>query len=94
MQVPDEFPSGSFDLIMVSEVAYYWQREDLKRAMDGLAQRHERGGHLLLVHLTEPVKDYPLTGDEVHTLWTARPEWTVVHSRREPRFRLDVLEKR
>ncbi len=93
MQVPDEFPAGSFDLIMVSEVAYYWQREDLERAIDRIAERHEPGGHLVLVHLTEPVKDYPLTGDEVHDLWSARPEWTVVQSRREPRFRLDVLER-
>ena len=94
MQVPGELPDGRFDLIMISEVAYYWQREDLKRAMTGLAERHQPGGHLVLVHLTEPVKDYPLTGDEVHDLWTARPEWTVVHSRREARFRLDVLERR
>ncbi|SRR6266478_862091 len=32
MTVPDEFPDQTFDLIVVSEVAYYWSTEDLARA--------------------------------------------------------------
>ena len=32
--VPEEFPDQVFDLILVSEVAYYWSVEDLARAKD------------------------------------------------------------
>ena len=46
MQVPAQMPEGEFDLIVVSEVAYYWQLPDLERAATGLAQRHATGGHL------------------------------------------------
>jgi SAM-dependent methyltransferase len=94
MQVPGELPADEFDLIVISEVAYYWQRADLKRAADGLAARHTPGGDLILVHLTEFVPDYPITGDEVHDYWLGRPEWEHVAHLRRPRYRLDVLRKR
>ena len=94
MQVPQEFPAGCFDLIVVSEVAYYWRQFDLAAAADGLAARQLPGGHLMLVHLTEFVPDYPLTGDAVHEYWLARPEWKHVHGERHERYRLDVLERR
>lgn len=93
MQVPQELPDGEFDLVVVSEVAYYWQRADLERAAEGLAARQGVGGQLLLVHLIEPVVDYPLTGDEVHEYWLSRPEWKPVHAERHERFRLDLLER-
>jgi alkylation response protein AidB-like acyl-CoA dehydrogenase/SAM-dependent methyltransferase len=93
MQFPRQAPDDCFDLILVSEVAYYWQPADLALAADELAARHLPGGHLVLVHLTEPVPDYPLTGDEVHDYWLTRPEWRPVHAERRERFRLDVLER-
>ena len=60
---------------------------------DELAERHDRGGHLVLVHLTEFVPDYPQTGDQVHDYWTSRPEWRSVHHARHERFRIDILER-
>ena len=93
MQVPGELPDECFDLIVLSEVGYYWQMADLERAADGLCARHPAGGHLVLVHLTEYVPDHPLSGDEVHDYWMSRPEWRQVCSTRQPRFRLDVLER-
>ncbi len=93
MQVPHMLPDDEFDLIVISEVAYYWTRSDLEHAADELAQIHEPGGHLVLVHLTEFVPDYPQTGDQVHDYWTSRPEWRTVHQARHFRFRIDVLER-
>ena len=29
LQVPQRFPDGAFDLVLVSEVGYYWSRDDL-----------------------------------------------------------------
>ena len=93
MQVPHALPDDTFDLIVISEVAYYWTRPDLERAADEFAARHEPGGHLALVHLTEFVPDYPQTGDQVHDYWASRPEWRTVYHARHPRFRIDVLER-
>jgi SAM-dependent methyltransferase len=92
-QFPDELPEGSFDLVVVSEVAYYWQAADLARAADAISLLQEPGAHLMLVHLTEHVPDYPLTGDFVHEYWLGRAEWRPIKSFRHERFRLDVLER-
>lgn len=93
MQVPHEMPDGQFDLIMVSEVGYYLSPSDLAEAANKLADRHQPGGHLILVHLTEKVPDYPLTGDEVHEYWLARKEWKQLGSERHERFRIDIMER-
>ena len=94
MHVPREMPNGSFDLIVLSEVGYYWQREDLERTANLLADLQIPGSHLVLVHYIAPVPDYPLTGDEVHDAWLAHPEWRSIKQERRPGYRLDVLERR
>ncbi|ODN71894.1 class I SAM-dependent methyltransferase [Methylobrevis pamukkalensis] len=60
--VPADWPSGSFDLIVLSEVIYYLGAPDV----DALAARVDRslrpGGQVLLVHWVRET-DYPLSGD-------------------------------
>ncbi|MBW3129126.1 class I SAM-dependent DNA methyltransferase [Hymenobacter profundi] len=98
MRVPEEFPQEQFDLIMVSEVGYYWSPEDLTRAAKQLLAALPSGGQLLLVHWTPPVHDYPLTGDEVHEFFLQKAEANGplrhVHGQRQETYRLDLLEKR
>jgi len=66
MQVPNAVPPGGFDLIALSEVGYYWSLADLHRSLDWMFGALRSAGHLVLVHWTPVVADYPLTGDEVH----------------------------
>lgn len=98
LRVPDEFPEGQFDLILVSEVGYYWSPDDLTRAADLLVAALSAGGQLVLVHWTPPVHDYPLTGDAVHEFFLekAGPDGPLQHLRghRYEKYRLDVLERR
>ena len=98
MQVPNEFPSQKFDLILLSEVGYYWSPVDLAQAADMLVAGLQPGGQLLLVHWTPPVHDYPLTGDDVHELFLAKAtiDGPLRHltSQRHEKYRLDLLEKR
>ncbi len=93
MQMPGEAPEGPFDLIVLSEVAYYWDRGDLDRSASLLAARQPPGSQLLLVHFTPHVPDYPLTGDEVHKLWLARPEWRSLAGHLRESYRVDLLER-
>jgi Nodulation protein S (NodS) len=72
MHVPEEFPDQSFDLIVMSEVGYYLSAPALEVAREKLCAALEVGGHLLLVHWTPFVHDYPLTGDQVHEAFLAR----------------------
>ena len=93
MQVPDRFPNDSFDLILVSEVGYYWSPDDFAKAQAAILQHLEPGGHLMLVHWTPPVHDYPLTGDEVHEAFLKLPGLKHLSGHREETYRLDVLER-
>lgn len=63
-RAPREMPDGPFDLLLLSEVVYYWDRTDVARLASWvLAGGVSAGGHLLLVHWTGET-DYPLTADE------------------------------
>lgn len=63
--VPDEWPPGRFDLVILSELGYYLDQRDCHR-LAGLALR--AGDELLAVHWRHPVADYPLSGDRVHQI--------------------------
>ena len=56
--VPATFPDETFDLIVLSEVGYYWSMDDLLTARQLIIDHLRPGGHLLLVHWTPPVPLY------------------------------------
>jgi SAM-dependent methyltransferase len=98
LQLPEEYPLGrSFDLVLVSEVGYYWGPVDLERASKEIVRSLHSGGHLLLVHWTPPVHDYPLTGDDVHDFFLSltSPDGPLHHlnNQRHETYRLDLFEK-
>jgi LmbE family N-acetylglucosaminyl deacetylase/SAM-dependent methyltransferase len=64
--LPREWPDGRFDLIVLSEVGYYWSRDDLTRAILAVDDSLAADGELVLCHWRHPVESYPLSGDEVH----------------------------
>lgn len=93
MSVPSEFPEGTFDLVLVSEVAYYLSPADLTVLADRIAAHQSDGADLVLVHFTPIVDDYPSNGDQVHEYFLTRPEWKKLEGFREERYRLDVLRR-
>jgi SAM-dependent methyltransferase len=64
--IPAEWPSGSFDLIVFSELLYYFDDADLGQVLGLGAGSLRPGGQLLAVHWRHPAPDHPRTGDEVH----------------------------
>lgn len=99
MTLPAEFPSNdTFDLVVLSEVGYYWAAPDLAKVADLLLAALRPGGQLLLVHWTPPVHDYPLTGDEVHEFFLSKalPAGPLehLHGHRAAQYRLDLLARR
>ncbi|ADB38933.1 class I SAM-dependent DNA methyltransferase [Spirosoma linguale] len=97
MSIPNEFPEGQFDLILLSEVGYYLAMEDLQRARRKMLDQLTKNGHLLLVHWTPVVHDYPLTGDQVHETFMAMagPDKPLKHllNQHEETYRLDLFQK-
>jgi cyclopropane fatty-acyl-phospholipid synthase-like methyltransferase len=94
MFVPEQWPSGDFELILLSEVVYYFSREDVGRLAARVANSVAKGGSVILVHWTGPT-NYPLSGDEAAALFVERigPGYLVERADRYAEFRLDVLSR-
>jgi hypothetical protein len=95
MSVPESFPTDFFDLIVLSEVGYYWSWEDLHKAQDLIIEGLQPQGHLLLVHWTADRGILSLTGDEVHDdfLKLVPDKLKRIKSLTEDKYRLDLFEK-
>ena len=84
------FPEGRFDLVVVSEVAYYWSTSDFAYVRDRIASSAP-GGDVLLVHFLPKVPDYVRDGDAVHETFLADPRFARVRGSRAERYRIDLL---
>ncbi len=95
MQFPQQYPNAQFDLIVLSEVGYYWSLADFKTAQSRIVECLEPGGHLLLVHWRPVSPDYPLTGDAVHDSFLELSPTPLEHIIAQPtgRYRLDLFQK-
>ena len=91
LSLPQEWPDGMFDLVVISELAYYLGPAELDQLLDCAVGSLAPRGTLLACHWRHPVPDYPATGDEVHYRLLARPELDQAVSHLEEDFRLDLL---
>ena len=90
-----ELPNDNYDLIMVSEVAYYLSPDDWQIVTGQLYQLLKPEGIIVLVHWLPEVHDYPQTGDEVHQSFekSMRKRMNNVFTHRAESYRIDVWEK-
>jgi SAM-dependent methyltransferase len=63
--VPADWPSGRFDLVVLSELGYYLDENDCQQ-LATLAV--STGRDVVAAHWRHPVEDYPLSGDRVHRI--------------------------
>ena len=89
--LPEEMPEGPFDLIVASEVLYYWPREVMLEALRRFEGILAPGGVLVAVHWRKETRTYPLQGDEVHELLVRHAHLANVKTIKEPEYRLDVF---
>ena len=92
--VPESIPEGPFDLVVCSEVLYYWSAPLLRTALDRLRALLAPGGALLAVHWRGPVRHYPLDGAGAHRV-LLEERHGLAHARSEtnPRYLLDRLDR-
>ena len=93
LRMPDEMPAGRYDLVMLSEVLYYFDPPTLERLAEKLSGLTLPEADVVLVHWLGPTPDYPQTGDEaVDAFLKATASWTsVTQQERREDYRLDVL---
>jgi SAM-dependent methyltransferase len=66
--VTKRLPEGPFDLVVLSEVAYYWDRPTLRRVLAELTTILAEDATVVACHWRHAVADYPLGGDEAHAI--------------------------
>ena len=89
-EIPGQWPSGRFDLIVLSEILYYFGDHDLEQVLKRAAASLEPDGTLLAVHWRHPVAEYPRTGDDVHQVLAAHPGLGLLAVHAEPDFLAEV----
>ncbi len=75
--VPDQWPAGTFDLVVVSEVAYFLSPVALDRLVERIRGALSPDGTVVLAHWRHPVEGWPLDGPRAHATIRAaglRPE--------------------
>jgi SAM-dependent methyltransferase len=88
--LPRDWPDGTFDLIVLSELLYYFSDHDLGEVLDAATSALRPGGTLLAVHWRHSVPEYPRSGDDVHAVLARRPGLARLTSLREPDFLAEV----
>jgi SAM-dependent methyltransferase len=92
-QLPGEWPAGRFDLIVFSEILYYFGDRDLAQVLERGVRALRPGGTLLAVHWRHPVAEYPRSGDDAHWALAARPGLAMLVSHQEEDFLAEVYRR-
>jgi len=90
-RIPEQWPDGRFDLILLSEVLYYLDPPAIARAATCARASLRIAGAALLVHYVLPT-DYPCSGDEATDVFLAQSGLTPVLRQRTAEYRIDLLQ--
>ncbi len=90
--VPAWWPAETFDLIVLSEMGYYFDRRGLAELIELATGSLEPGGTLMAVHW-RGATDYPLNAEEVHDAIDAQDDLDRVVHHVEAKFLLDGWER-
>lgn len=91
--LPGEWPPGSFDLIVLSELLYYFADADLAQVISSGVGALRPNGHLLAVHWRHPAAHHPRTGDDVHLHLAADTRLARRAHYRDPDFTAEVYAR-
>ncbi|HEU4330165.1 MAG TPA: class I SAM-dependent methyltransferase [Lapillicoccus sp.] len=89
----DPWPDGRFDLVVLSEMVYYLEPEQARRLLTEALGHLADDGEIVLVHWRPRVPEYPMTGDEAHTVARATPGLELAAHYEDDDLVLDVLRR-
>lgn len=64
--IPQDLPDGQYDLIVMSEILYYLQPEQLQQVISWVGRHLQPHGSLLCCHWRYPIDGFALNGNSVH----------------------------
>lgn len=91
--LPDDLPRDTFDLIIFSEIGYYFERDVLAGIRDSLTEHLANQGLFVGVHWLGVSPDHLLSGDEVHAVLRSSNLLRLTTSQRHAGFLLESWER-
>jgi len=89
--LPDGMPTNDFDLLVLSEIGYYFTPQVWQRISSTLVDFIPQGATVIAAHWLGHSQDHCILGDEVHEILLAHPKLRVEHTERSQNMRLDRL---
>lgn len=93
MLLPEDWPEGTFDLVVLSELLYYLDDTALGRLLERALAALEPGGTLVTVHWNHPVPEHLTTGTGIARRLAALPGLGLLADHREADFVLQVHQR-
>ena len=90
MSVPEEWPPGRFDLIVLSEIGYYFDRPRLEAILQRLASSLSEDGELVSCHWLGHSADHAQHAEEVHEACLAALPLSLNRSSLQSQYRIDT----
>jgi SAM-dependent methyltransferase len=66
MLLPDDWPAGKFDLVVISEIGYYLDEPQLWHIVEHIHRSLSPDGAVVACHWRRPIEGWTQTGDQVH----------------------------
>jgi len=92
--IPESIPAGTFDLIAISEIGYYFEQTELSAVVGRLAESLDPGGYFIAAHWLGASADHRLSGDAVHQIIRDCDQLILDHEERYAGFRLDRMVRK
>ena len=92
-RLPEDWPAGPFDLIVLSELCYYLDARDLNALIDRALASLTDDGQVLACHWRPAIDGCPHTADEVHALLQQRLAMPCVARHHDTDFLLDLWSR-
>ncbi|WP_159705833.1 bifunctional PIG-L family deacetylase/class I SAM-dependent methyltransferase [Arthrobacter sp. 18067] len=89
--MPQEWPEGSFDLVVLSETGYYLSPEELTELLARIQASTRLGGTLVLCHWRHPISGWQLDAESVHAMARTHLGWPTHGLYQEKDFMLEVF---
>lgn len=92
-QVPESWPEGHFDLIVISEVAYYLAADQWRQVIRRCAESLSPDGIVLLCHWLGAAEDFAQSGTTAHQIFRDESGLAPVVEHRDAEFLLELFGK-
>jgi cyclopropane fatty-acyl-phospholipid synthase-like methyltransferase len=86
------WPAGPFDLLVLSEVAYYLNADALAEVLRRECPLLQPDSKVVAAHWRHAVSDYPLTGDAAHQVIAGTPGLTALACYRDRDVVIEVFD--